>query len=154
VLGNKAGQTNGASCLASRPPLLGVVSLGAARDVNPVSFAAAAAVATRAATSTPALGTIPAPSSAAGRSGHAAGGHHHDASAADDPPPQADFATGPQIPRHPQGVGVAGPGGGAAPSLLSTKVALARMAVSWLRSVSGVAVHLQCPEAHRLERPG
>jgi hypothetical protein len=82
------------------------------------------------------------------------GGDRPDASSAAQPPSQSDLAVGTHGPRSPRGVGVAAAGGTGAPSSLILTVGFPLTSVNWLRSVTGVSVHLQLPETHRLERPG
>jgi hypothetical protein len=77
-----------------------------------------------------------------------------DSSPAVEAPPQPEFDAGTHGPRRPQGVGVSAPGGTAAPSSLMLTVTFPRIAGSRLRFVTGVSIHFQCPETHRLERPG
>ena len=69
-------------------------------------------------------------------------------------PPQADLSPVGHGGRPTRGVGVAAPGGTAAPSSLLVRIGFARVAASWLAGVTGEAIHLQFPVTHRLERPG
>jgi hypothetical protein len=82
------------------------------------------------------------------------GGDRPDASSAAQPPSQSELAVGTHGPRFPRGVGAAAAGGTGAPSSLILTVGFPRTSVNWLRSVTGVSIHLQFPETHRLERPG
>jgi hypothetical protein len=77
-----------------------------------------------------------------------------DSSASANPPSEPQVDTGPRGPRGPQGGGTSSPGGGGAPNSLILVLALTLVTVGWIRFVTGVSVHLQCPETLFPERPG
>jgi hypothetical protein len=157
----KTSHQAGYAALSALPPrLLPVVAGTAARSPLLGNFAGPWALASPASTSAHDLSATqsPAPSSVerslAARRAHGVVRNGPDSSPAVEAPPQPEFDAGTHGPRRPQGVGVSVPGGTAAPSSLMLTVTFPRIAGSRLRFVTGVSIHFQCPETHRLERPG
>lgn len=149
----QAGNATGTAIL---PRLPGFISGTAAADPLLRSFARASSLASRrSAAAADLIATQPSVERSLGtQRARPTGGDRPDTSSAAQPPSQSDLAVGPHGPRSPRGVGVAAAGGTGAPSSLILTVGFPLTSVHWLRSVTGVSIHLQFPETHRLERPG
>lgn len=85
---------------------------------------------------------------------HGTDSKHPDSSKPPAEPPQPNVATGTRGPRGPQGGSVSVAGGAGAPSTLMVMVAFALLTARLVTYVTRASVHLQCADAHRLERPG
>ena len=77
----------------------------------------------------------------------------HSSSSAD-PPAQSEPGSWTHGARGPAGGEPSPPGGAGAPNLLIVVMAIVLIPVCWFTFVTEASGHLQCPEAHRLERPG